>query len=212
MQTSVLTKALGSSLRFLCAGIERNCNCHRRRRRSYLMQLEFGLGASLLIRCGRNVCVELFIGLVWREEAGVGEDAWKGIQFGLIEGCCISRSIIITILLIARVKAVVGEITTLTLRDALLIGATTELLVLTHQTLFVLILPAHAILDIVALPLLRDAAAIVTLELIGEAIVTPSRWILTLVHLMRVWILTAVEEFTQFIRVGNRNGTGLQYG
>lgn len=176
------------------------------------MQLEFGLSASLLIRCGRNVCVELLIGLVWREKAGIGEDAWKGIQFGLIEGCCISRSIIIAILLIAGVKAIVVEITTLTLRDAFLIGATTELLVLTHQTLFVLILSAHAILDIVALPLLWDAAAIVTLELIGEAIVTPSRWILTLVRLMRVWILTAVEEFTQFIRVGNRNGTGLQYG
>lgn len=176
------------------------------------MQLEFGLGASLLIRCGRNVCVELLIGFVGGEEAGVGEDAWKGIQFGLIEGCCISRSIVIAILLIAGVKAIVIEITTLTLRDALLIGTTTELLVLTHQTLFVLILAAHTILDIVALPLLRDAAAIVTLELIGVTIVTPSRWILTLVRLVRVRILTAVEEFTQLIRVGNRNGTGLQYG
>lgn len=176
------------------------------------MQLELGLGARFLICCSRNISIELFIGLVRGEKAGIGEDAWKGVKLGLIKRRCITRTVIIAVLLIARVKAIVVEITAQTLRYALLIGATTELLMLTHQALFVFILTANTILDVVTLPLLWNAATIVALELIGVTIVTSPRGVITLVRLMCIGVLTTVEKFTQLIRVGNRNGTGLQYG
>lgn len=176
------------------------------------MQLELGLGARFLICCSRNISIELLIGLVRGEKAGIGEDAGKGVKLGLIEGRCITRTVVITVLLITGVEAIVVEITAQTLRYALLIGATTELLMLTHQTLFVFILTANTIFYVVTLPLLGNAATIVALELIGITIVTSPRGIIALVRLMCIGVLTTVEKFTQLIRVCNRNGTGLQYG
>lgn len=157
------------------------------------MQLELSLGAGFLICCSRNISVELLIGLVGGEKTGIGEDAWKRVEFGLIEGRCITRTVIIAILLITGVKAIVVEITAQTLRYALLIGATTELLMLTHQTLFIFILSANTILDVVTLPLLGNAATVVALELIGVTIVTSPRGIIALVRLMCIGVLTTVE-------------------
>lgn len=201
-----LTKALGSASCFLGASIrclDRRCD---------LMHLELGLGARLLVRGGRDVSVELFIRLVGREETGVGENARKGIQLSLIEGRHIARAVIVAVLLVAGIEAIVVEIAAQALRYALLIGTASELFVLAHQALLVLVLAARAVLDVVALPLLGNAAAIVALELVAVAKVAPARRILALVRLMRIRILAAVEQLAQLVRVGNRNGTGLQNG
>lgn len=201
-----LTKALGSACCFLGAGIrclDRRCN---------LMHLELGLGARLLVRGGRDVSVVLFIRLVGREETGVGENARKGIQLSLIEGRRIARAVIVAVLLVAGIEAIVVEIAAQALRYALLIGTASELFVLAHQALLVLVLAARAVLDVVALPLLGNAAAIVALELVAVAKVAPARRILALVRLMRIRILAAVEQLAQLVRVGYRNGTGLQNG
>lgn len=63
----------------------------------------------------------------------------------------------------------------------------------THQTLFVFILTANTILDVVTLPLLWNAATIVALELIRVTIVTSPRRIIALVRLMCIGVLTTVE-------------------
>lgn len=83
---------------------------------------------------------------------------------------------------------------------------------LAHQTLLILVLAAGTVLDVVALPLLWNAAPVVTLELIAIAKVTPACGILAFVRLMGIRILAAVEQFAQLVRVRDDNGTGLQYG
>lgn len=74
------------------------------------------------------------------------------------------------------------------------------------------VLASSAILNIITLPLLRYAGAVIASEFVVVAVIASSRGIFTFVRIVGVGVDIAVKQLVERVPIGYDDGAGFEYG